>query len=80
MFFMKKMFLGLKKIHFFAKKVIFLPYISIISNDYENLLKIYLAEIKYGINSGHQVQHHLAPFCCISLRAIEVVTEWWILC
>ena len=26
------------------------------------------------------VQHNLAPFWCLSLKALEVVTEWWFLC
>ena len=26
------------------------------------------------------IQHHLTPFCCFSLKAKEVVTEWWFLC
>ena len=44
------------------------------SIDYDNWLKRYLAKIRYGINSGHQ-KHDSAPFCCLSLKPIEVVTE-----
>ena len=53
-----------EKTRFLAKKVIFLPWIPIISNDYENLLKRHLAKIKYGINSGHQ-KYGSAPFSTI---------------
>ena len=36
-------------------------------------MKTHLAKIKYGINAGHQ-KRDSAPFYCLSLRAIEVVT------
>ena len=50
--FHEKNVLRSEKTRFLVKKVNFLPYIPIISNDYANLLKIHLTKIKYGINSS----------------------------
>ena len=47
--------------------------------DYVNWLKRPLAEIKgHGIHSG-QWEKESEPFCSLSLKAREIVTEWSIL-
>ena len=71
-----------EKTRFLAKKVIFY-HKSLL---YKMIMRIYRKDIRLKESMGSTqviestVQHHLAPFCCFSLRAIEVVTEWWILC
>ena len=53
---------------------------------YQMIMRIYWKDIWLKNCMGSTqviestVQHHLAPFCCLSLKDIEVVTECWILC
>ena len=68
---MKKMFLGLKKNMIFCYK----------SKSYQMIMRIYLKEIGLKQSMGltqvieSTVQHHLAPFSCLSLRGGIIIKK-----